>query len=42
MQAARNAGYIINKDGSLSRMSDISGDIVQNAKAPVEMTSTRP
>ena len=34
MKAAQDAGYIINKDGSLSKMSDITGDMVKNASAP--------
>lgn len=34
MKAAQDAGYIINKNGSLSKMSDISGDMVRNAPAP--------
>jgi hypothetical protein len=29
---AQKMGYIINNNGSLSKMSDITGDVVKNAK----------
>ena len=48
IEAAKAAGYIINKDGSLTKMSDLTGDMVKNAPAPlstrtsVRRTSTFP
>lgn len=32
MENARKMGYVINNNGSLSKMSDITGDVVKNAK----------
>jgi hypothetical protein len=32
MENASKMGYVINNNGSLSKMSDITGDVVKNAK----------
>jgi len=32
MENARKMGYVINNNGSLSKMSDITGDVVKKAK----------
>ena len=41
MDNARKMGYIINNDGSLSKMSDISSKVTSTAKAPKQLTKKK-